>query len=249
MTHTTAYTMTGITKSELLKTKHTSARRLVLAAPVLTLLLGSLLSGASFQLASCNWWYSIILPVILAVWSAGSISREKRTSDQNLLTLPVRPESVWLGKALSSAFFLFGSCIILGVGCAIPGFITQTIVPPLGCMIGCLLLFLTFLWQIPFTMLLSCCTGYLPAILITFTGNILFLTPDFTEQGLFYLNPFAIPSRILYPFFQMRSNGLPLPADSPLLVPDHTGTAVGLSLALFLFLLLTGSKIYKKLKQ
>lgn len=242
------YTITGIIKSELLKTRHTSARRLVPAAPLITLLLGLLLSGPSFQLAACNWWYTIILPVILAVWSAGSISREKKTSDQNILTLPIRPENIWLGKVVSSVLFLLGSSIILCIGCAIPGMVTQTPVTPFHSLIGCSLLFLTFLWQIPFTMLLSCYVGYLPSILFTFAGSIIFSSIDFTERVLFYLNPFAIPPRILYPFFRMRSNGLPLPADSPLLIPEQLGAATGLSLLLFLLITLTGSKLYRKLK-
>ena len=52
------------------------------------------------------------------------------------------------------------------------------------------------------------------------------------ESNLFYLNPFAIPARIVCPFFKMHPNGIPIENGSFLLNTGAVIPAVGISLVL-----------------
>ena len=49
--------------SELLKVRHTFAIKLFVAAPIVTLSLGYILSGKFVQFTAYNWWYILILPI------------------------------------------------------------------------------------------------------------------------------------------------------------------------------------------
>ena len=70
--------MSGIIQSELLKMRHTFSMKLVFTVPLTAALLGYLLSGSFAQLSTYNWWYTILLPVVVAMWAAGMIVREKK---------------------------------------------------------------------------------------------------------------------------------------------------------------------------
>ena len=94
-----------------------------------------------------------------------------------------------------------------------------------------MLLFLTCLWQLPFVMLIASKTGYLPSVLITFVANIVSSTIG-AEKAWFFLNPYAIPARVVCPFFKIRPNGLPIEDGSPLLAVEHIFPALAISLAL-----------------
>ena len=62
--------MLGIIRSELLKMRHTFSMKLVILAPLVILLLGYLLSSSYVQLSAYNWWYSMILPLVVSLCSA-----------------------------------------------------------------------------------------------------------------------------------------------------------------------------------
>ena len=81
--------MLGIIRSELLKMRHTFSMKLTILAPLVTLLLGYLLSGSYVQLSAYNWWYSMILPLVVSLCSASMIVREKRTGTQNIDNCPL----------------------------------------------------------------------------------------------------------------------------------------------------------------
>ena len=81
--------MLGIIRSELLKIRHTFSMKLTILAPLVTLLWGYLLSGSYVQLSAYNWWYSMILPLVVSLCSASMIVREKRTGMQNIDNCPL----------------------------------------------------------------------------------------------------------------------------------------------------------------
>ena len=93
--------MFHLIRSELLKMRHTFALKLFIAAPVVTLGLGYFLSGKSVQLTAYNWWYTLILPITIAIWCANIISCEKRTQYQNILCLPIAMKKIWFSKLLA----------------------------------------------------------------------------------------------------------------------------------------------------
>ena len=62
--------MWGMVRSELMKMRHTFTMKLAIIAPIITVLLGYLLSGNTVQYSAYNWWYTVILPLVISLWSA-----------------------------------------------------------------------------------------------------------------------------------------------------------------------------------
>ena len=223
--------------SELLKVRHTFALKLFVAAPIVTLSLGYILSGKFVQLTAYNWWYILILPITIAIWCASFISCEKRTQYQNILCLSVDMKKIWIGKLFAVTVLLLLTNFVMWGGCTLFGVFTVMNIDTLNGFWGCMLLFLVYVWQLPLIMLLAKKTNYLTAVLISFSCNI--LSTIGAESDLFYLNPFATPARIVCPFFKMHPNGIPIENGSFLL---NTGTIIpavllSLILAVLCFLL------------
>lgn len=235
--------MLGIIRSELMKMRHTFSMKLVIMAPLVTLLLSYLLSGSYVQLSAYNWWYSMILPLVVSLWSANMIVREKKAGMQNIVCLPIKLGKIWLGKTVASVILLFLANLLLWISITAVGFVTKVTVSPMDGLIGCMLLFLTYLWQIPFIMLLVCFVGYIPAVLVSLAANII-LSAVGAEAEWFLFVPYAIPARIVYPFFKMHANGIPLESGSPLLAGGYVLPALIISLVFAIVILWGSSKLF-----
>lgn len=221
--------MFGIILSELLKMRHTFSMKIVILAPLVTLLLGYLLSGSYVQLSVYNWWYFTILPLVVSLCSASIIVRERKKGMQNIVCLPVRLNKIWLGKTAALVILLFITNLLLWVTTTAVGLVTKVMVSPLDGLIGCMLLFLTYLWQIPFIMLSAGFMGYMPTVLISMAANMI-LSAACAEKEWFLFVPYAIPARIVYPFFRVHANGIPLENSSPLLSGGYVLPALSISL-------------------
>ena len=237
--------MLGIIRSELLKMRHTFSMKLIILAPLVTLLLGYLLSGSYVQLSAYNWWYSMILPLVVSLCSASMIVREKRTGMQNIVCLPVRFDKIWLGKTAAIAILLFVANLLLWISTTVVGFVTKVTVSPMDGLIGCMLLFLTYIWQIPFIMLLVNFMGYIPAVLVSLAANMILSTVGAEAKWFSYV-PYAIPKRIVYPFFKMHANGIPLESGSPLLSGEYVLPALIISLVFALVVFWVSSKLFSR---
>lgn len=225
--------MLNLIRSELLKMRHTFSLKLFFIAPVVTLGLGYFLSGKSVQFTGYNWWYVMIVPIMIANWSADLISKERHIQYQNVLCLPIAKRKLWLSKLLAVVVLLFVSNLVMWFGCTLFGLFTVMNIDVLNGFIGCMLLFLTYIWQIPLIMWIAKKANYLVAVLIAFGCNIV-LSVGGAESKLFYMNPFAIPVRIVCPFFKIRPNGLPIKNGSFLLDTGSVVPGVGISLVLAL---------------
>lgn len=235
--------MYGMLKSEFLKMRHTFAMKLVFFAPLATLLLGYILSGSYVQLSAYNWWYTIILPVLVSMLSASMIVRERNTGMQNILCLPVSSSKIWIGKILALLLLVFGANLLLWLVTTMVGFTTSMEVSPMNGLVGCMLLALTFLWQIPFVMLLTSLMGYFPALILSVGANLLLSTIG-AEKGWFFLDPYAIPARVVCPFFGMHPNGLPLEDSSSLLDVATVVPGVLIGLTLLVLMAWVGSRLF-----
>lgn len=131
------------------------------------------------------------------------------------------------------------------IGCTIFGYVTTTNITLLKGMAGCMLLFLTNIWQVPFIMFVTLKTGYLPAILLSFFGNIVLFSIG-VGKSYFFINPYAIPARIVCPFFGIYPNGLMLENDSPLWNADCIFPAVIISLVFTVLILVISTILFSK---
>lgn len=221
--------MLGIIRSELLKMCHTFSMKLVIMAPLVTLSLSYLLNSSYVQLSAYNWWYFMILPLTVSLWSASMIIQEKKTGMQNIVCLPVQHDKIWLGKTAVLVILLFITNLILWIATTAAGSVTTVTVSPLDGLIGCMILFLTYLWQIPFIMLLVNFMGYIPTVLVSLAANMI-LSAVGAETEWFLFVPYAIPARAVCPFFKMHVNGVPLESSSPLLEDRYVLPALVISL-------------------
>lgn len=237
--------MLGIIQSELLKMRHTFSMKLVFLAPPVVLLLGYLLSGSYVQLSAYNWWYFMILPLVASLCSASMIVREEKNGMQNIVCLPVRFNKIWLGKTAALVILLFATNLILWAVVTAAGFVAEVTVSPLDGLAGCMLLFLTYLWQIPFIMLLASFIGYIPTVLVSMAANVI-LSAACAETEWFLFVPYAIPARIVCPFFKIHANGIPLENGSPLLSGGYVLPALIISLAFALAVFRGSSKLFMR---
>lgn len=237
--------MSGIIRSELLKMRRTFSLKLVIWAPPVTLLLGYLLSGSYVQLSAYNWWYSMILPLVVSLCSASMIVREKKNGMQNIVCLPVRLHKIWLGKTAAFVILLFATNLLLWLLTTAAGLVTKAAVSPLDGLIGCMLLFMTYIWQIPFIMLLAYFTDHIPAVLISLAANII-LPAAGAETEWFLFVPYAIPARIVSPFFKMHANGIPLESGSPLLSDGYVLPALAVSLLSAFVIFTVSSELFSR---
>ena len=237
--------MFGIIRSELLKMRHTFSMKLVILAPLVILLLGYLLSNSYVQLSAYNWWYSMILPPVVSLCSATMIAREEKNGMQNIICLPVRLDKIWLGKTAALVILLFAANFLLWIAATAVGFVTKVTVSPLDGLIGCMLLFLTYLWQIPFIMLSASFMGYIPTVLVSMSANMI-LSAACAETEWFLFVPYAIPARIVCPFFKIHANGIPLENGSPLLSGGYVLPALITSLVFALAVFWGSLKLFMK---
>lgn len=233
--------MFGIVRSELLKMRHTFSLKLVFFAPFITVLIGYMLSPHDFQYSAYNWWYTMLLPVVVSLWSASTVTREKSTGMQNIVALPIKSEKIWMSKMVAIFGLLLCSNLLLWGIATLVGSFTAASISPVDSLIGCMVLFLVYLWQLPFIALLADKTGYLFAVFVSSAGNII-LSAVSAAKAWFIFNPYAIPARVVSPFFNMHPNGIPLESGSPLLETGYVLPGIGVNVLLAIVLLWGCSK-------
>lgn len=118
-------------------------------------------------------------------------------------------------------------------------------VSPLDGLIGCMLLFLTYLWQIPVIMQLACFMGYIKTVFVSLAVNTI-LSAVCAEKEWFLFVPYAIPARVVCPFFKMHVNGIPLEDASSLLSAGYVFPAVIVSLVFAFAVFWGSSKLFSR---
>lgn len=229
--------MQAYIRAEYLKTKRTFTRKLSWIAPLLTMLLcAGLMAGSFFQSGTYNWWYMLLLPGTLTLMCAGVIQKDReKLNYRAILGLPIHLGQVWLGKIGVVTLLYLISSIILWIGSTLGGMIFTTNLSLTASAAASLLLFLTFLWQIPFCLFLVDRIGIFVTLIINLLGNvacnILFATTVF-----WWAAPYAIPSRLMCAVIGVLPNGLPVPEGDPLLENGVVLPGVLLTLGLFIIL-------------
>lgn len=226
----------NIVKAEYQKTKRSMRRKFIWAFPMITFALAFVLTLGmtnSYAESVWNWWYTLLLPGMLAIICHLSMVQEKKTSYYNLMTLSASKRKLMMGKIIYMGCVILASNLIVFAGASLGGFLLTTRVPLGGATIAVLLLTATQLWEIPVFLFLSDRFGMIAELLIC-----LFLTVGgiiFASTGKWYLLVSAIPMRILSPFLHILPNGLPAEAGNPLLNMGVVVPGICLSIIWFVF--------------
>ncbi|WP_223068848.1 lantibiotic immunity ABC transporter MutE/EpiE family permease subunit [Paenibacillus caui] len=230
--------MLHVEAAEYLKLKRTFTKKLIWLAPLVTMLLCAGLGVSSlFQSGSYNWWYSMMLPGALTLICAGVLQKDgKKLNYRAILGLPVRPSRFWIGKIGVAVRLLLTSSIVFFAGVTLGGFVFTSTIPFANSAAGSLLLFITFLWQIPLCLFLTERLGMFATLIINLAGYV--ACGIFSAQSsLWWALPYAIPSRLMCPVIGVLPNGLPVPAGDPLL--DKSVILPGIIISVFLFVVLS----------
>ncbi|MDE7284695.1 MAG: lantibiotic immunity ABC transporter MutE/EpiE family permease subunit [Lachnospiraceae bacterium] len=228
--------MINIVKAEYQKTQSSMRRIFIWAFPMITFTLAFVLTLGmtnSYAESVWNWWYTLLLPGMLAIICHLSMMQEKKTNYYNIMTLSVSKRKLMLGKIIYMGCMILASNMIVFAGASIGGFLLTTRVPLAGAAITVLLLTATQLWEIPVFLFLSERFGMIAELLIC-----LFLTVGgiiFASTGKWYLLVSAIPMRILCPFLHILPNGLPAEYGNPLLDMGVVIPGICLSIIWFVF--------------
>ncbi|MGZ0041420.1 lantibiotic immunity ABC transporter MutE/EpiE family permease subunit [Paenibacillus ottowii] len=224
--------------AEHLKLKRTFTKKLVWLAPIVTLLLCTgLMGGHMFQSASYNWWYIMLLPGTLTLMCSGVIQKDgKKLKYHAILGMSVDSAMVWYGKIGVCVRLLMFSFIILFIGITLGGFVFSTSVTLARSVAATLILFITFLWQIPLCLFLTDRIGMFATLFINMLGNVA-CTILFATSSIWWTVPYAIPARLMCAVIQVLPNGLAVPSGDPLL--DQGVIAPGLVITVCLFMILS----------
>lgn len=240
--------MLRIILSEYQKQKHTFTKKMALLAPIVIMLLCLFLSaGSYFQAESYNWWYTMFLPGSLSLICAGVVQKDKKKLNyRRILSLSVEPQKIWFGKIGGCVVLFLISCVVFFVGITLGGVIFGSSFSLAQNAAAVAVLFLTFLWQIPFCMILADRWGQFAALLINMVGNIVCVV--FAAKGDFWWIPFAVPTRLMCPVIHILPNGLAVPANDPLLSTGVILPGLLITLALFGTLSLLTALPYRRLE-
>ena len=230
--------MVNILKAEYQKAKRTMRQKFIWIFPLLTCALAFLFTlGMTNAYAESvwNWWYTLLLPGMIALLSYLSVAQEKKINYYHLTTLPTGRSKLMMGKIVYIGGVILVANIFVFVGATLGGFFLTTHVPVGGALIAVLFLTVSELWEIPVALFLSerfgMIVNLLVCLFITISGVLI------SQTGSWYVLVSAIPMRIMCPLLHILPNGLAAEAGNPFL---NTGViAPGICISIIWFVLAT----------
>ena len=150
--------MTNIIRAEFLKSKRTMGSKLIFVFPILALVMAFVLTAGminAYSESAWNWWYTLLLPGMLAIICYLSVVREKKTAYFNFTTLAIDKRNLMLGKIAYMGILMLISNVILFIGALAGGAFLTTSVPVVGAAEAVIVLTIVQLWEIPLFLFLS----------------------------------------------------------------------------------------------
>lgn len=200
--------MLNFMMAEVQKLNRTFSKKLIWLAPLVTVLVSGILGvGSFFQIGSYNFWYTMFLPASLSIIASTIVEKDKKLKYTALFTLPFSKDKLWIGKIISCLYIYLITSVIFTITISIGGLLYVENISLLQNLIAAIVLFITFLWQIPFCMFFASKFGMIATLLINTILNIIGVVL-FATSSIWYLFPYAIPSRLMCPILSLLPNGL-----------------------------------------
>ena len=150
--------MVNIIKAEHQKAKRTMRKKFIWGFPLLTFVMAFIFTlGMTNAYAESvwNWWYTLLLPGMIALFCYLSVAQEKKIKYYHLMTIPTDRRKLLLGKIIYIGYMILFSNVIVFAGATLGGFLLTTHVPVGGALIAVLFLTVSELWEIPVALFLS----------------------------------------------------------------------------------------------
>lgn len=244
-------------KSESLKIKRTSIRKIAVLAPVFLGLFSFYVQGFFFATNNYNFWYGMIFPVIASLIAGMVMQKDSAMRERAVLSLPVDLKRVWFSKVMVAFGVIAGSCFIIFFETAlgeavriINGAQMYTGISVMSMLAGTVIMIICMSWQIPFVMVLNMKIGNMASLIINSFLNIFFIVFAATKD-IWILFPHCYTSRLEIPAMGILPNGLMAVEGSQTFYPELLSSSVIIpgiiiSLALFILFVLIGMKLYEK---
>lgn len=239
--------MPNYLEAENLKCRGTFAKRLVVIAPVLMMLL-ALISGRYFVENGYNWWYSIILPGFITLLSAFVNQYEdKKLRYRAVFALPVDLKRIWIAKVSLIALYVAAAGLIhlAGILVGMVVYNTSSGIAFSQVIEATVILFITSLWQIPLCLFLSKKWGLMPAVLLNLCGGIT-LEVLAASKAWWWACPYCWSARLMCPVLGVLPQGVMANPGDPMLNAGVIPVGVVLSIVLFALLLFVTAQWFPK---
>ena len=238
-------------QAENLKHKRTFARKLIVLAPVITVLM-NIPGPLWYQINSYNWWYILLGPGFLTLTCALMEQRDNgKLKYRAVFTLPADLKKVWgakigiaglymtLGNLLFLALNLLGGCLMLAV------YKIPLKIGILQAVSGTLCIVIASLWEVPLSLWLSRKISiFWTLVLNVGFGSVLGILASTSE--LWILCPYSWVPHLMIPVLKIMPNGVPAPVQNAPLPLGEIAVTLLLSVVVFLFLSLITAKGFEK---
>ncbi|NNU75523.1 lantibiotic immunity ABC transporter MutE/EpiE family permease subunit [Clostridium estertheticum] len=232
-------------QAENLKCKRTFIKKLILIAPIVTLLFG-FMSGRYFESNSFNWWYMLILPGYISIMAVMTNEKEqKKLRYRAVFGLPISLKKVWISKVLVNGIYMTFSCIVFIVGIFLGSYLRITPIPAFSAFAGAGLIAVTSLWQIPLCMFLAKKLGMLGTVLIN-VGIGTVLNVMAVKTSMWWISPYSWTTRIMCSIVGILPNGTLADIGDPLRNPVVIPIGTILSIILFALLMIVTANWFEK---
>ncbi|NPC91316.1 lantibiotic immunity ABC transporter MutE/EpiE family permease subunit [Bacillus sp. WMMC1349] len=245
-------------KSEIIKTKRTMIRKLLLVIPLICALLAlgfNFLGGPEIVRLSAetiiNHWGILWLSVFIALSTGLLNNLEKRaTNFKMIMGLPINLPKKEMSRILFISVLVGLGSLLLIIFIILTSLLVKTspyLVSLSSCILAVILMFITSLWQIPFCLWLSRKTNLFVILLLNSMLN-LNLGTLFAPEKNWWFFPYSWHLRVQMTLTKLHSNGIPLPKNDELLNTSVIPYALVFSSILFFILTFVSVRSFNKLE-
>lgn len=241
--------MLNYIKAEIIKSKRTFSKKAIIIIPLITYILSLILMGGQGGKEKImfffNIWYILLGPFLLTWISASTINNEKKYCYHGLLAIVQDKEYIWYGKLISSLLFVGISHIFLFVVALFMKISSNAEISIGSLLVACIVLFISFAWQVPFSMIIAEKLNIYISIIASIIGNLI-IGVGICATEVYWWFPYGIPSRLMCPIIKTLPNGMdvvnnPSLDDSSVILPG-----IIISVVLFVIVSYMSGKIFKK---
>ncbi|UOF91271.1 lantibiotic immunity ABC transporter MutE/EpiE family permease subunit [Fodinisporobacter ferrooxydans] len=242
--------MINMAKSELLKYKRTFARRIIVFAPLLFILIAlpqKLFMPADYlrpwQLLLdqvYNWWPVLFVPLGTALLASLVQLQEKKAGNyRNMRVHNIPAFLIWIGKVAGMAYHMFLATWILFAAVIASGWMTAGgAIPWIKIFAGGFAIWLTSLAVIPLQLWAAAWKGTFFSMILGLAGLIAGVMAASDPYWIYV--PWSWPTRLMSAIIGVHPNGIALNPSDPLRDPSVIPVGIAVSFVAFImFTLLT----------
>lgn len=201
--------MTNIFKSEWLKQKSSSDKKLLIFIPFLAIFIAFILAGPiNLESFSIYWWEGTFLFTLLGLLFLVDYSAEENAGSFQNISLGRHTFTIYLAKILLKLKDVLISTIIFtiifyGTSCLFPGMISVNIGKDFACL---LLIGISSAWTLPLLYFLSKWLN--PYLLLAANSLIcLLVAPLIAQTSIWFIFPYTYHYKIAYAFLHLKPSG------------------------------------------